>query len=546
MSGLNLPDLSSGPPDIAAIMAASMPDVQPMPVAEPAPPRHPIEPIAKFFEDNAGFAGEDLREDVLKRVALLRASNPEAVRPLGGPVTSFEQAYHQLDGNTAWVRLFPGMDFRWVFGLLYGAYYMRPGCVLSYPGEARRQVQLHPLPDWADKPAWELREIGRLKYGEYMPVPWADDLDPIPGHYVHCSLNQKGMVAFTENEAKGKADRQTEIRPGRYLARFYPDLQKTDPDKVREWASTVDGAGELLFAKTADEIEEVYTNTTEGAGSCMSKPADCYDSSVHPARIYAGPDLQVAYFKDSSGKVAARALVWPEKKAVGRIYGDLQRLKTALLAAGYAVDGWGNGHELVGARIQKVEEGGTLVCPYIDHCGYVEDDGKYLRLSDSGIPAQSTEGLIERGRYCPRLDDYVGEGEEFYYIEDRNESWSQTALDMYGFYCDRTGDYFSDNVSSYEVIVPTLWTSTRRTTETWSEGALEGAWYCDRTDQWLSDSIAGVTLANGDTVDPLWAAENCTACAISGDLYETDELVEHDDGLVHPDNIPADAETEAA
>lgn len=406
------------------------------------------------------------------------------------------------------------------------------------PDRVRNKV-LPPLPT----KQWEVREMARFgTNGTYFELPWAKDLAPIPRHYAHVSTADPTMVAFTEDDRKGVADRQTRMKPGRYLSKFYPDM---DPDDVRKYAAMLDASfTKLHFATTADEIEEVYTN---GPPSCMSHDASDYESHMHPVRVYAAGDLAVAYTKKPNGEVSGRCLVWPDKMERGRIYGDIDRMKLLLKAAGY-----GTGESsLRGAKLLKVKDryGGGWVMPYIDNSNsFGESDCGEFFVIGGDHDAASTSGIVSEGTYCPFYDEYVDASEDdFTYVHDVGESWSPRAVENHAFYCDHTGRTYSNDHGSHDVRVRRVMRSNGTTAywsaETWSQDAVDDdAWYCEVTDQYYANHVEGAVVEGYDgPVCPEWAEKNCTVCAVSGDLYETSELVENKAGeLVHPDHLDDD------
>lgn len=171
---------------------------------------------------------------------------------------------------------------------------------------------------------WRMRESVRFYNGTYChPVWieedfWNDGYDKIRSHYVHVSVNNPKLLAYTPDEAKGEADRQIQMKPGKYLQQFFGDVltQKQITFYAEWWAKgerpvslDIDGS-DLLFAQTPDEIVEVYA---EGPSSCMHG-SDC-------VAVYGAGDLAVAYLKrKEDDKIIARALCWPEKKTFGRVY----------------------------------------------------------------------------------------------------------------------------------------------------------------------------------------------------------------------------------
>lgn len=361
--------------------------------------------------------------------------------------------------------------------------------------------------------AWKRTTQAKLDDGELVRLPWSS-LAPITDHYAHCGFTDAGEIAvsFYANEDHGELNRKTVMKPGRYLTKFYPTLTG---DEVRELVTVLDKAGEVRFTDTQEGIEFVYTN---GPRSCMSHAADDYSSSIHPVRIYAAGDLQLAYLSaheigDNNFKASARALVWPAKKRIGRVYGDEQRLVPALEKLGYSRG------SLKGAKLLRIEEGRGegFICPYIDGETSVKDIGDYLTIGGS-LDASSTNGLIEAGKWCPGLEDMVDADEEFFYVHDMDEHCSQTYVDRECFYCDRSGRYYTFDHGSVEM----------DNGETWSQRAFDrhGA-TCERTDgNFPVDDL--VRLEDTDElVSDAWAAEN--AYEVNGTWYAEPQEAEVDE-----------------
>lgn len=274
--------------------------------------------------------------------------------------------------------------------------------------------------------------------------PW--DATTLPGlHFAHVSVEDKSMVAFTASEEHGVADRQTRMKPGKYLKKYYGDV--LSDDEIAKLAAEF-GAHfappELSFATDADEIERVYR---DGPRSCMAYHPGDYASPCHPVRVYAGPDLALAYIERGAGNITARALVWPDKKRYGRVYGDEQRIVPLLRAAGYSYG------SLSGARIQRIPVyNGGFVMPYIDGIDYATDEGDYIRIGGFGsIYCQNTNGLSDERNYCPHCEEYYNPHEGSYWIADVEQEWCPSCRERDAFYCEGIGEYFSDNTESVEI-----------------------------------------------------------------------------------------------
>jgi hypothetical protein len=296
---------------------------------------------------------------------------------------------------------------------------------------------------------WMAREAKRFYDGTYFPVPWDSEpwwrgSNPDLKHFAHVSIEQDAMIAFTPNAEMGTADRQKRMSPGSYLAEYCKHV--LSGDGIRDWAALFEVTYEDVkvgFAKTADEIEDVYV---KGPRSCMSHPTSAfqeYTKGVHPTRMYAGPDLAVAYLlskdpqaetqqtyfctrtcrehgccTDSYGRprnicppaqesmvvrcYSARSVVWPEKRIYTRIYGDIQRLKACLERDGFHA-GHIHGAKLTRQPIEALGQNGFIL-PYIDSVTTVRDDGNWLVANRNGyIGARNTNGLGFDNR--PRCDE---------------------------------------------------------------------------------------------------------------------------------------------
>lgn len=237
--------------------------------------------------------------------------------------------------------------------------------------------------------------------GTFYIVP-PDDSVPFA---VHKSISSPGMIAFYESVAKAEAQRETITKVGRFLTRFRPELSQDDIRKLAERYQAEQGQNVLTFATTEDDIEKVYVN---GPNSCMAGNARKFDSSIHPARVYAAGDLTIAHIGTDS-----RVLCWPEKKIYGRIYGNTESrrdtLENALKDMGYSYEPY----KFCGAKLLLVEDKGSYVMPYLDYGLEVEERNGYFIIVRDGIAADSTNGLLST-RSClvcgdsASSDDYAG------------------------------------------------------------------------------------------------------------------------------------------
>lgn len=206
-------------------------------------------------------------------------------------------------------------------------------CPKKATEEAKRlskllDIKLQPRP--IVKADWKAREQKRLNDGIYKPAPWAIHpwwrVNCIPEHFAHVSVKDKALIAFTKGDKEGSADIQTSMKPGKYLAEFFGKV--LTPEEIRKFAMEYEAklvAKELKFAKTPEEIQNVYA--TKNLGSCFS--------GTTKANLYGSGDFAVAYIETKNGDTKARAVCCPERKIYGCCYGDRYRLESLLDAEGY-------------------------------------------------------------------------------------------------------------------------------------------------------------------------------------------------------------------
>jgi hypothetical protein len=312
---------------------------------------------------------------------------------------------------------------------------------LGYKVQPRRMAQ---APDWRG------RQQERLASGQLKPLPEAWDLEPIKDHFAHLSARDSSKIAYTESEELGTIDRVTITTPGRYLTKFYPEV---DDNHRRRLIAAVDPAGEIHYAFKPEEITEIYKN---GPSSCMDARHNFSAMEPYwPTYPYGAGDLAIAYTKNAEGRIQSRCLCWPEKKLFGRCYGDIQRMQAAMKAEGYT-EAYTDGHFPSGAKLLKIEhptKPGTYIMPYFDNieCVILKDDHfetfdgllkdtwphKYIICGGSG-------GSSELFQWCPKLRN--GRlAREFVYVHGADQEWSRDAISSYGFTCRGSGKTWSND-----------------------------------------------------------------------------------------------------
>lgn len=250
--------------------------------------------------------------------------------------------------------------------------------------------------------AWRSWMEARFESGEYQPVPWSNEPWYNKDHFCHTSLADPFKVAFCESVVAGVEDKMVVTNPGRYLERFYSETLSAK--EIAVWAAKADSEAELCFATTEADIEYVYTES--GISSCMNYKADnpCFPLGIHPTRAYASGDLQLAYLKRRN-KIVARALVWPDKLVVGRIYGDEERLKTRLQAEGYTYKA-SDPTVFHGAKLLRIEVEGVVVLPYLDWNMGADD-----HPTDPGFLVMVDKNQKPRPKYAGQTQNGTATGE---------------------------------------------------------------------------------------------------------------------------------------
>lgn len=280
-------------------------------------------------------------------------------------------------------------------------------------GQYRQHFKVLPEHEWPDEyehdaysgriePAWYKRERDRFhqpkegEFGEpaYRALPgerwhaltnsWG--AGTIMGHFAHYSVTHPGMIAFTKSFAHGVADRQTVMKPGRYLSTYFADsLSAPEIARLAGMVSALTKPPEVRFARTAEDIRRIYRN---GPSSCMVYGEGEYSTrGIHPTAVYAGPDTAVAYMlsnADDPDSVTARSVVvmeGDEPVAYTRVYGDADRLVDSLRGMGLAKRMTLDGVRL--PRIPVPESTDTFVMPYLDN---LADRGWMVVTSDPSDP----------------------------------------------------------------------------------------------------------------------------------------------------------------
>lgn len=237
----------------------------------------------------------------------------------------------------------------------------------------------------SDEPVWKLREYARLGLGRYeaLPAEVVEALDPSKVANTFPHLSQKatnaGMIAYTESGAKGALDRQSVMKPGRFIRQFGYD-HLTDED-VKRLAAKVMATTKIVYhhSKAREDYSHVYQT---GPNSCMAygpkSSRGTFEHTyvdgefVHPTEVYAHPENNLELvWGEMGGEVVSRTIINTEKKTYPRIYGkesvshSKERLENYLAGLGYSrSDDALDGEKLL--LLHPDEYPDAIICPYID------------------------------------------------------------------------------------------------------------------------------------------------------------------------------------
>lgn len=371
---------------------------------------------------------------------------------------------------------------------------------------------------------WREREANRFLDKTYTKVPfyrrdfWKNS-PLLNEHFAHVSTLKSGMIAFTESDEQGQINKKVTLRPGRYLTRYFSLLSDSE---VKECCALFnnkhDIPGELLFAETADDIEETYVL---GPDSCMSNEQyrerqgwNHFQSSFHPTRVYASGDLQVAYIRNDKGWITARSLIYPAKKTHSRVYGNSPKLSELLFQAGYRF------RPPFDAKVLKVIENGMAVLPYIDRGNSsgggslliqeIPGDDKYLRIvetpTEAYYEASQLSGLCRKNELHRRRSRMEPDDEPTYICSHCNNEIEN-------------GEY-------REVVIRAT------TNRLWCEECVDSeAFFCSGYEQYYSNEHnIPIENANGDYYCQRYYDQYCFTCAVNDTVHHNDDGIVMDNG----------------
>ena len=280
-----------------------------------------------------------------------------------------------------------------------------------------------------------------------------------------------GKITLWQTQKNRDEDRLTAMKPARAIKMMFPELDHksliTITDAfLQEFAPreltlhTSKDADEFAFAYAGEQSPSENIQTTSGrksmASSCMRYDFD--NLSAHPATAYASGDFTIIYTTDQKNLVASRCVVYYKQgqpRQAGPVYGVseqsidmieeyLHKLKVTL---------YENGACWIGARLQRIEEDGGFLAPYLDLTPQsLTDTGDYLEVHRRGeIDASQYNGILG-GHYtcCSQCSENLSE-DEYWYSEYNDQHYCESCYYDEHSYC----DYWQETVHNDQMI--TCW-----------------------------------------------------------------------------------------
>lgn len=267
---------------------------------------------------------------------------------------------------------------------------------------------------------WIIREYVRMVSGVYRPVEIYQENTNLGDYiganrfFMHQSLSDPKLIAYTPDEEYGKLDRQVQSKLGKFLTKYAKShFNGLSGDTIRELASKYAAARkpfELRLAAGEAEIERVYRECA--TQSCMSKEttfwAHLVEASthrkVHPTFVYDHPSISLAYVINAEDRIVSRTLINNVTRKWIRIYGDTEAM-LHLLRTEMGITSQGT---MEGVSLKKITlTNGRILCPYIDgNVQRVTPDDDVLKVVRNGDYAHADymRACISIQNKCPHCE----------------------------------------------------------------------------------------------------------------------------------------------
>lgn len=334
---------------------------------------------------------------------------------------------------------------------------------VAYKADTGKRVRLNKIVN----EVWRKREESRLRDGIYQPLPrwftemefWQESKAPRLDHYTH--MAKDGVkIAFTESPVKGDMDIQLAMAVSSYLGRYFPNLPGDEISRIAGQFGVE--KYQMKISMKPDDFERIYSgqnvrSESSGHESCMKYDKDHFGTAVHPARVFGGGDLAIAWIEDPDQPflhVLARANIWPEQKTYIRIYSRAESFKVKLEAQ-LRAQGYKRADNFDGAKLLRIvhatEHGRELlVVPYSDGNHHTATDtGEHLVIARRGdVDLSTTEGKAWSNRPVPMRCEKTGfemMSNQAVMVNTRRgtQQWCAEAVNQFAYVCPCAGGRWS-------------------------------------------------------------------------------------------------------
>jgi len=387
---------------------------------------------------------------------------------------------------------------------------------------------------------WYYREVNRYPFHpvllEVLTVHSPVNIRQLALEYPHASIMTEGNVAYTRDEAAGKADRQTVTTFNRYIRKHFPQLKDHE---IRDYGTKCSHA--KFEMRTT--VQEIVDSARYGPRSCMN--LSHLDVSEHPYQVYA-PELGWAVAVRLTGEndqIDGRALVKLDDKIFVRSFRRGEDYSYSDEALEVWLKDQGFTHETEwpeGTKLELIKNNNDeIICPYIDGDNqYVDVYTDHLKIVSCGeYEATTTAGLLEEAnRYCcvecgnmfPEDDVRYVDSADDYVCEDCLDNHYVYAHGRYGedyyhendvIYCESDGEHYVESRCRDFGIVQVM-----DTAEYYSEEDNEAIVYCHSDEEWY-------TRAFIDCNDDFALDHN-------GNLYFASDIITINNTNYYKDDLP--------
>jgi len=188
----------------------------------------------------------------------------------------------------------------------------------------------------------------------------------------HVSTTDTTLIAFFPTTRHIERMVPQKMKLGRFLKQYvqpmvqYYEPARLDDDKIRELAALMQ-PGHLTFHEDWQTMLQVSNSLekSQNIGACMRYGINHWGElpdggDCHPWMVYDHSDVAMVVLRAEDGQPLARAFYNKITRSYNRIFGQHEKMRPALEAAGFVNDG------LEGAKIKKIAFRSGWLMPYID------------------------------------------------------------------------------------------------------------------------------------------------------------------------------------